>query len=139
MSRDTRSLLVLTLFCTLAAAFFGFGTIAFSFQSAYNGSGREPLFFLAREIVYLVIAVVLVMWGGWRGVLASVSMTVGATTIEWPLPGSLYLGRNRRPCRLRRKVPQPRAPLLHGLGHAGRGWLRRRLRPRPGAAAHGPR
>ena len=45
MSRDTRLLLVLTLFCTLAGAFFGFGTITFSFQSAYNGSGREPVFF----------------------------------------------------------------------------------------------
>ena len=67
MSRDTRSLLVLTLLCTLAGAFFGFGTITFSFQSAYNGTGREPLLFLAREIVYVALAVVLVMRGGWRG------------------------------------------------------------------------
>lgn len=90
MSRDTRSLLLLTLFCTLAAAFFGFGTIAFSFQSAYNGSGREPLLFLTREIVYVVLAVVLVMRGGWRGVLASIGMTIGATTLEWLLFPATY-------------------------------------------------
>ncbi len=90
MSRDTRSLLVLTLFCTLAGAFFGFGTIAFSFQSAYNRLGREPLLFLAREIVYVVLAVVLVMRGGWRGVLGSVGMAVGATTIEWLLFPAAY-------------------------------------------------
>jgi len=82
MSRDTRSLLALTLYCTCAAALFGFGTDVYSFQSAYEEQGREQLLFFAREVVYVALAVVVVMRGGWRGVLAAVFMTIGATAIE---------------------------------------------------------
>jgi hypothetical protein len=90
VSKDARSLLALTLGCALAAALFGFGTNVFSFRSAYEESGREQLFFFAREAVYVTFAVVLVMKGGWRGVLAAVFMTIGATVIEWLLLPAAY-------------------------------------------------
>ena len=85
-----RSLLALTLGCAFAAALFGFGTNVFSFRSAYEESGREQLFFFAREAVYVAYAVVLVIKGGWWGVLAAVSMTIGATAVEWLLLPAAY-------------------------------------------------
>jgi hypothetical protein len=85
-----RSLLALTLGCAFAAALFGFGTNVFSFRSVYEGLGREQLFFFAREAVYVAFAVVLVIKGGWWGVLAAVFMTIGATVVEWLLLPTAY-------------------------------------------------
>jgi hypothetical protein len=90
MSKDTRSLLALTLYCTLAAALFGLGTTVYSFRSAYEELSREPLLFLTREVVYVALAIVLVVKGGWRGVLASIAMTTGATAAEWLLLPAAY-------------------------------------------------
>ncbi len=92
MSRDVKSLLVLTIGCTLAGAIFGFGTNVFSFRSAYEGLGREPLMQAASTFVYLGLALILVFKGGWRGVLAALLMVIGATAISWSLlPLSLGL------------------------------------------------
>lgn len=85
MKRDLRSLAILTVGCTFAAALFGFGSEMFSFRSAYEGSSNGTLILLTRLIVYLVLAATLVFRGGWWGVLAAVVMTVGATVIEWAL------------------------------------------------------
>ena len=85
MKSNARSLIPLTVACAFAAALFGFGTTMFSFQSAYEELGREQLLFFAREVVYVALAVVLVMRGGWWGVLAAIFMTVGATAVEWLL------------------------------------------------------
>ena len=85
MSKDARSLLALTLGCTLAATLFGFGATMFSLQSAYEEQGREQLLFFAREFVYVTLAIILVMKGGWWGVVAAITMTIGATTLEWLL------------------------------------------------------
>jgi hypothetical protein len=85
MSKDARSLLALTLGCTFAATLFGFGSTMFSLQSAYEEQGREQLLFFAREFVYVTLAIILVMKGGWWGVLAAITMTIGATTLEWLL------------------------------------------------------
>lgn len=85
MKSNPRSLIPLVVGCTFAAALFGFGTNVYSFQSAYEGLGREQLLFFAREVVYVGLAIVLVMKGGWWGVLAAFFMTIGATAIEWLL------------------------------------------------------
>ena len=85
VSTDARSLVVLTLGCTFAAALFGFGSEVYAIKSSYEGLGREALILLTRLLVYLVLAVTLVFRGGWRGVLAAVAMSVGATLIEWAL------------------------------------------------------
>ena len=85
MSRDARSLVVLTLGCTFAAALFGFGSEVYALKSSYEGLGRETLILLTRLMVYLVLAVTLVLRGGWWGVLAAVVMSVGATFLEWAL------------------------------------------------------
>jgi hypothetical protein len=85
MSKDARSLLALTLGCTFAATLFGFGATMFSLQSAYEEQGREQLLFFAREFVYVTLAIILVMKGGWWGVVAAITMTIGATTLEWLL------------------------------------------------------
>ena len=85
MSKDARSLLALTLGCTFAATLFGFGATMFSLQSAYEEQGREQLVFFTREFVYVTLAIILVMKGGWWGVLAAITMTIGATTLEWLL------------------------------------------------------
>lgn len=57
-----------------------------SFRSAYEELGREQLLFFAREVAYVVLA----MKGGWRSVLAAVSMAIGATTLEWILFPAAY-------------------------------------------------
>src|ERR687886_594703 len=86
MTGSARFLIALTLGCTFAAAFFGFGAQAYAWKSAYAGDpGREQLILLTRLLVFLVLAVVLVFRGGWRGVLAAVAMVVGATVAEWAL------------------------------------------------------
>ena len=92
MSRDARSLLALTLGCTVAAILFGFVTNVFSFRSAFEGSGRELLLQTAATVVYLGLALVLVFKGGWRGVLAAIVMVTCATAVSWSLiPFSLGL------------------------------------------------
>src|SRR5918911_4943550 len=86
MTGSARSLIALTLGCTFAAAFFGFGAQAYAWKSAYAGDfGREQLILLTRLLVFLALAVTLVLRGGWRGVLAAVAMVVGATLLEWAL------------------------------------------------------
>ena len=85
MSKDAGSLLALTLSCTFAATLFGFGATIFSLQSAYEEQGREQLVFFTREFVYVTLTIILVMKGGWWGVVAAIAMTIGATTLEWLL------------------------------------------------------
>ena len=86
MERSLRFLLALTLGCTFAAALFGVGAQVYAWRSVYAGDfGREQLILLARLLVFVVLAVVLVFRGGWSGVLAAVLMTLGATFIEWAL------------------------------------------------------
>jgi hypothetical protein len=81
-----RPLIALSLGCTFAAALFGFGTQVYAWKSAYAGDlGREQLILLARLLVLVTLAVILVFRGGWSGVLAAVVMVVGATFIEWAL------------------------------------------------------
>ncbi len=92
MSKDTRSLLVLTVGYTFAAILFGFGANVFSFRSAYAELGRESLIQATSIFVYLGLALLLVFKGGWKGVLATLFMMVGATAIIWVLfPLSLGL------------------------------------------------
>ena len=85
MKQSTRSLLALTLVCTLAAIIFGFGSDVFSFKSTYQETGRAPLIMLTRLLVYLALALILVFKGGWWGVLAAIAMVAGASTVEWML------------------------------------------------------
>ena len=92
MSKETRSLIALTAGCTFAAALVGFGSEVFSFRSVYEESGREALILLSRELVFLTLAVLLVVKGRWRGVLAAIVMVLGATVAEWLLfPAALTL------------------------------------------------
>jgi hypothetical protein len=84
MERSPGALVALTLGCTFAAALFGFGAQVYAWKSVYEGDlGREQLILLTRLLVFVVLAVVLVFRGGWRGVLAAVAMAVGATLAEW--------------------------------------------------------
>ena len=86
MERSLGYLVALTVGCTFAAAIFGFGAQVFAWKSAYEGDFvREQLILLTRLLVFLVLAVTLVLRGGWRGVLAAVAMVVGATLLEWAL------------------------------------------------------
>ncbi len=79
-------LVALTIGCTFAAALFGFGAQVYAWRSVYAGDlGREQLILLSRLIVLVVLAVILVLRGGWPGVLAAILMTFGATFIEWAL------------------------------------------------------
>ncbi len=92
MSSDAKSLLALTLGCTVAAAIFGFGVNMFSFRNVFEETGRELLLQTAATVVYLALALVLVFKGGWKGVLAAIVMILGATAISWYLlPLSLGL------------------------------------------------
>jgi hypothetical protein len=92
MSKDTRSLLALTVGCTFAAILFGFGANVFSFRSAYEELGRETLIQATSTFVYLGLALILVFKGGWKGVLATLCMVVVATAVSWTLfPLSLGL------------------------------------------------
>lgn len=85
MSREAKSLLALTVGCTLAGALFGFGSNVFSFQSAYEELGREVLIQATSTFVYLGLALILVFKFGWKGVLAAIFMVAGATAISWAL------------------------------------------------------
>ena len=86
MERRFGFLVVLTFGCAFAAALFGFGAQVYAWKSAYAGDlGREQLILLARLLVFVVLAVVLVFRGGWAGVLAAILMVVGATFVEWAL------------------------------------------------------
>jgi hypothetical protein len=86
MERNLGFLVALTLGCTFAAALFGFGAQVYAWKSSYAGDlGREQLILLARLLVLVTLAVILVFRGGWPGVLAAVVMTLGATFIEWAL------------------------------------------------------
>jgi hypothetical protein len=86
MERSLGYLVALTVGCTFAAAIFGFGAQVYAWKSAYEGDiGREQLILLTRLLVFLVLAVTLVLRGGWHGVLAAVAMVVGATLLEWAL------------------------------------------------------
>jgi hypothetical protein len=86
MERTLVSLGALTLGCIFAAALFGFGAQVYAWRSVYEGDlGREQVILLTRLLVFLVLAVILVLRGGWRGVLAALAMVVGATLLEWAL------------------------------------------------------
>jgi hypothetical protein len=86
MERSLGFLVALTLGCTFAAALFGFGAQVYAWRSIYEGDfGREQLIRLTRLAVYVVLAVVLVLRGGWPGVLAAILMALEATFIEWAL------------------------------------------------------
>ena len=86
MERSLGFLVALTLGCTFAAAIFGFGTQVYAWKSVYEGTvRREQLLLLTRLLVFVVLAVILVFRGGWRGVLAAIAMVVGATLLEWAL------------------------------------------------------
>ena len=86
MERSLGFLVALTLGCTFAAALFGFGAQVYAWRSVYEGDfAREQLILHTRVAVYVVLAVVLVLRGGWRGVLAAILMALGATFIEWAL------------------------------------------------------
>ena len=86
MERSLGFLVALTLGCTFAAAIFGFGTQVYAWKSVYEGAvRREQLLLLTRLLVFVVLAVILVFRGGWRGVLAAIAMVVGATLLEWAL------------------------------------------------------
>ena len=85
MERSTASLVALTAGCTFAAALFGFGSEVFSWRSAYDGLGREPLIQATRLFVYVALGVLLAFRGGWPGVLAAILMALVATSLEWAL------------------------------------------------------
>ena len=85
MERNLRALIALTLGCTFAAALFGFGAEVFSYRSAYNDLGREPLIQATRLFVYVALGVLLAFRGGWPGVLAAILMALAAASLEWVL------------------------------------------------------
>ncbi len=86
MTGTVKSLIVLTLGCTFAAAVFGFGVEVFTWRSAYAGDfGRVQLIQLTRVLAYIALAVILVLRGGWWGALAALLMTVAGTAAEWAL------------------------------------------------------
>ena len=85
MKESLRSLIALTVACTVAATIFGFGSQVFSWRSAYNGLGREELILATRLFVYVALGVLLAFRGGWRGGLAAIVMATLATSVEWVL------------------------------------------------------
>lgn len=85
MKRSARSLILLAVVCTFAAALFGFGASVFSWQSVYEETGREALIQATRIFVYVALGVLLAFRGGWYGVVAAACMALAATTIEWAL------------------------------------------------------
>jgi len=80
-----RSLIALTVACTVAATIFGFGAQVFSWRSVYGGLGREELIQVTRVFVYVALGVLLAFRGGWKGVLAATAMAIVATSAEWAL------------------------------------------------------
>jgi O-antigen/teichoic acid export membrane protein len=85
MKDSWRSLIALTVACTVAATIFGFGAQVFAWRSVYNGLGREDLIQVTRLFVFVALGVLLAFRGGWRGVLAAIAMAVVATSLEWLL------------------------------------------------------
>jgi hypothetical protein len=85
MERNWKSLIALTLACTVAATIFGFGSQVFSWRSVYDELGREGLIQTARLFVLVALGVLLAFRGGWRGVLAAIVMATAATSAEWLL------------------------------------------------------
>ena len=85
MKVSWRSLIALTVACTVAATLFGFGAQVFSWRSVYGGLGREELIQATRLFVYVALGVLLAFRGGWRGVLAAIAMVTAATSLEWAL------------------------------------------------------
>ena len=85
MKSDARSLIYLTIACAFAAALYGFVSSVFSWQSAYEGSGREGLLQASRIFVYVALGILLAFRGGWPGVAAAVLMALAATSVEWVL------------------------------------------------------
>jgi hypothetical protein len=85
MKETLRSLIALTVACTVAATIFGFGAQVLSWKSAYGGLGREELIQATRLLVYVALGVLLAFRGGWKGVLAAIVMAILATTAEWVL------------------------------------------------------
>ncbi len=85
MKESMRSLIALTVACTVAATIFGFGAQVFSWRSVYGGLGREELIQVTRVFVYVALGVLLAFRGGWKGVLAAIAMAIVATSAEWAL------------------------------------------------------
>jgi len=85
MKESWRSLIALTVVCTVAATIFGFGAQVFTWRSVYDGLGREDLIQVTRLFVFVALGVLLAFRGGWRGVLAAIAMATAATTLEWLL------------------------------------------------------
>ena len=85
MKESWRSLIALTVVCTVAATIFGFGAQVFTWRSVYGGLGREDLIQVTRLFVFVALGVLLAFRGGWRGVLAAIAMATAATTLEWLL------------------------------------------------------
>ena len=85
MKESWRSLIALTVACTVAATIFGFGAQVFSWRSVYEGLGRESLILATRLFVFVALGVLLAFRGGWRGVLAAIVMATAATSLEWLL------------------------------------------------------
>ena len=85
MKESWRSLIALTVACTVAATIFGFGAQVFAWRSVYHGLGREDLIQATRLFVFVALGVLLAFRGGWRGVLAAIVMATAATSLEWAL------------------------------------------------------
>ena len=85
MKESWRSLIALTVACTVAATIFGFGAQVFAWRSVYDGLGRESLIEATRLFVFVALGVLLAFRGGWRGVLAAIAMAIMATSLEWLL------------------------------------------------------
>ena len=85
MKESMRSLIALTVACTVAATIFGFGAQVFSWRSVYGGLGKEELIQVTRVFVYVALGVLLAFRGGWKGVLAAIAMAIVATSAEWAL------------------------------------------------------
>ena len=85
MKESWRSLIALTVACTVAATIFGFGAQVFAWRSVYHGLGREDLIQATRLFVLVALGVLLAFRGGWRGVLAAIAMATAATSLEWVL------------------------------------------------------
>jgi hypothetical protein len=85
MKVSWRSLIALTVACTVAATIFGFGAQVFSWRSVYDNLGRESLIQATRLFVFVALGVLLAFRGGWRGVVAAIVMATAATSLEWVL------------------------------------------------------
>jgi O-antigen/teichoic acid export membrane protein len=85
MKDSWRSLIALTVACTVAATIFGFGAQMLAWRSVYHGLGREDLIQVTRLFVFVALGVLLAFRGGWRGVLAAIAMATVATSLEWAL------------------------------------------------------